>query len=226
MSATWCSSICSGVARLEDQLSRHRPVRRARKRIEIRTAVNLTLARHDLRRHECGCAWQDSLCGQQTRLGSVGPILDDSEIQHLQVVVLVPETGHEEIGGFDVPVHKAVFMRLGEGTTRLTQEHDDALGWLRSEAFHHAVEIQTFKQLHDVIEISAVGDSEIVELHRMRRAQDWRLSAPHARIAARAVRVSRRADRSVESASRPPDAPGAGVGHARPRPCRRSPVVP
>ena len=54
-------------ARLEDELSRHGPVRGARKRIEIRAAVNLTFARHDLRRHECGCPWQESLCGQHTR---------------------------------------------------------------------------------------------------------------------------------------------------------------
>ena len=137
------------------------------------------------------CPGNSPCCRQQPRFVPVGPIFDDSEIQHLQIVVLVSEAGHEKIGRFDVPVHKAVFMRLGERTTRLTQEHDDALGWLRSEAFHHAVQVQTFKQLHDVIEVSAVGDSEIVKLHRMRRAQTGgylrlALESPHELFACRA----------------------------------------
>ena len=155
-----------------------------------------------------------------------GPIFDDAEIQHLQIVVLVSETGDEEVGRLDVAMHKAVFVRLGERTARLAQEHDDPLGGLRSEALHHAVQVQAFEQLHDVVEVAAVGHAEIVELHRMRRAQaggDLRLAleSPHELLTCRA-----RPARCVESASRPPDAPGGGVGRARPRPCRRSPVAP
>jgi hypothetical protein len=82
----------------------------------------------------------------------------------------VSETGHKQVGRFDVTVYEAMFVRLGERATYLAQEHGDALGRLRSETLHHAVQVQTLQQFHDVIEVSGVVHPEIVKLHRMRRA--------------------------------------------------------
>ena len=105
----------------------------------------------------------------------------------------MPEPCHEEIRGLDVPVHEAVFVRFGERSARLAQEHDHALGRLRPEAVHDVLQIETLQQLHDVVEAAAVVDAEVVELHRMRRAQTggdlrFALEAAHQLFARRAGR--------------------------------------
>ena len=124
----------------------------------------LELSEDQLGRHERGRALRDPLTRQHRRF-LPRLVLDNPEIQHLHVVVLGTEPGHEEVRGLDVPMHQPVVVRLGERSARLAQEHDHALGRLRAEVRHDALQVEAVEQLHDVVEAAAVVDAKIVELH-------------------------------------------------------------
>src|SRR5262245_48104553 len=90
-------------------------------------------------------------------------------------------------------MHEAPLVRFRKRATGLAYEHDHALGWLRSKSRHDAMEIEAVQILHDVIEASGVVDAEVVELHRVWRAQcgshvRFALETPYQLISRRARR--------------------------------------
>ena len=65
----------------------------------------------------------------------------------------------------------AVVVRFGQRPACLAQEHDDSFRWLRAKARHDLFEVEAMEQLHHVVEATGVVDTEVVELHGMRRSQ-------------------------------------------------------
>src|SRR4029453_4039879 len=99
---------------LKEKLSGHYPIRRACQRVEGRPGVDMTFTDYDFRRDKRRCALEDSLGSRQIWFVSTRLIFHDPEVQYLQIVVLVPEAGHEKIRRFYVPMPQAVFVRFGK----------------------------------------------------------------------------------------------------------------
>jgi hypothetical protein len=77
----------------------------------------------------------------------------------------------EDIRGLDVAVHQTRPVRVLQRVTDLSQQMDRARCRHRAEPLDQRFQIEAVEHLHHVVERAVLRDAEVVELHRVRRAQ-------------------------------------------------------
>jgi len=109
---------------LEHELARQQIVRDAAQGVHVRPPIDLA-AENDFRGHERGCTG-GGVIGRQERLLSGARIaeLDQTEVEHLDEVVLEAHAADVDVRRLDVAVREAARVRFGEGQARLVEKVD------------------------------------------------------------------------------------------------------
>jgi hypothetical protein len=161
---------------VEDQLAREQPVHHAARRIDIRAVIEGPSAERLLRSDERRRSAHDVVraeCERGHLFGSGRLVnrLHDAEVQHLDEVVVFAVAAQENIGRLDVAVHQRDRFRFRKRMTYLAGHVNHALRRHGPELLHHLLRVQSFQELHDVVERPVVGDAEVKQIDRVRRAQ-------------------------------------------------------
>ena len=68
-------------------------------------------------------------------------------------------------------MHEAARVRIGQRVADLAQQVNGAVGGHRTELPDQRLEVAAREQLHHVVERAVLGDAEVEQLNRVRRAQ-------------------------------------------------------
>ena len=158
--------------RLEDQVAGQEEIRHAAKGVHVGPAIDVSLPDDDFRRHVRRRPG-GGVVHRHERFEAADPLphLHETEIQHLDEVVLEPHPADVDVGRLDVAVHHAARVGVGQRMADLPQQEDGAVGRHRPELADQAFEVAPRQQFHHVIEGAIARRPEVEHLDGVRRTE-------------------------------------------------------
>jgi len=101
-----------GILFLKDEIAGKQPVSYAAQPVEIGACIHRRTAHRHFGSHERGRSGGGAI-GGHLRFFLI-QILNQTEIENFYKIVFIPETAHEDIGGFDVAMDEAMMVGVRE----------------------------------------------------------------------------------------------------------------